>query len=352
MRTNRVVRRLLQANAQPSRTVDPGAPLGDLAPLRRAIGSATIVGLGESTHGAREETLLKHRVLRHLVEERGFRSIAWEDDWTLGLQLNRYILTGDGDLHALIGQMSTAWRSQEVADVLRWLRRYNERHRDKVRFVGVEFFSTRHVAYDAVADHVAEVAPEQATRPRLRRSALLVAVIASALCLAGCASETPGDATPGDTGNGGSLPSFPEGTETETTTEPSEEPGSGTEDLEPCELLSAQDLAALGLPDEPDEQDIGPARSCQWQASGSHTVTIGVMDALSIGDVVSATTPQPKDVGSHQAVQYTDGAGLCAIAMPVTDSSRVDVSGVAGGDDAKACDVANQAAELIEPKLP
>jgi erythromycin esterase-like protein len=31
----------------------------------------------------------RNRVLRLLVEELGFRSIAWEEDWTIGLQINR-----------------------------------------------------------------------------------------------------------------------------------------------------------------------------------------------------------------------------------------------------------------------
>jgi hypothetical protein len=51
-------------HAAPVSTVDPAAPLGDLTPLRRAIGDAEIVGLGESTHGTAEEEALKHRTLR------------------------------------------------------------------------------------------------------------------------------------------------------------------------------------------------------------------------------------------------------------------------------------------------
>jgi erythromycin esterase-like protein len=142
-------------------TTDPAAPLDDLAPLRRMVGDAQVVGLGESTHGAREEFTLKHRVLRLLVEQLGFRSIAWEEDWTTGLLLNQYLLTGDGELEALMREMSTTWRSSEVAAVLRWLRAYNTSHADKVRFVGVEFFATRTLVYDAVADYVAATAPEQ-----------------------------------------------------------------------------------------------------------------------------------------------------------------------------------------------
>lgn len=148
-------------HAQPLHTIDPAAPLDDLAQLRRSVGDAQIVALGEATHGTAEQTALKHRTLRFLVEELGFRSIAWEDDWTLGIQVNEYLRTGEGDLAALIGQMSTAWRSQEIARVLRWLRDYNASHADTVRFVGVEYYTTRALAYDAIEDHVATIAPER-----------------------------------------------------------------------------------------------------------------------------------------------------------------------------------------------
>src|SRR5919107_3248235 len=60
-------------------TVDPAAPLDDLAFVRRSVGRAQVVGLGESVHGAAEEETLKHRLLRFLVERMGFRSVAWEE---------------------------------------------------------------------------------------------------------------------------------------------------------------------------------------------------------------------------------------------------------------------------------
>jgi len=71
-------------HATPLATVDPAAALDDLAPLGRSVGGARIVGLGESAHGAAEELELKLRVLRFLVEERGFRCVAWEEDWATG----------------------------------------------------------------------------------------------------------------------------------------------------------------------------------------------------------------------------------------------------------------------------
>jgi erythromycin esterase-like protein len=153
--------------AIPLDTVDPAAPLDDLLALRRSIGDAEIVGLGESVHGAAEEERLKHRTLRLLVERMGFRSIAWEEDWTTGRQVDEYVRTGKGDLAVLMARMSPQWQSREVADVLRWLRHYNAGHSDKVRFVGVEYYLTGPEAYDAVEAHVARTAPKRL--PELRR---------------------------------------------------------------------------------------------------------------------------------------------------------------------------------------
>jgi erythromycin esterase-like protein len=149
----------IRHHAAPLDTVDPAAPLGDLTPLRRTIGDAEVVGLGESTHGAAEEETLKHRLLRLLVERMGFRSVAWEEDWTTGLQINEYIQSGRGDLDALMAQMSPQWQSRQVADVLAWLRDYNAGHADKVRFVGVEYYLLGALAYNAVDAYVAGSAP-------------------------------------------------------------------------------------------------------------------------------------------------------------------------------------------------
>jgi erythromycin esterase len=164
----------IERNAVPIASTAPGAPLDDLAPLRRWIGDAAIVGLGESTHGAAEEIALKHRTLRLLVEQMGFRSIAWEDDWTMGLQLDAYIGSGEGNLDALVGQMSPQWPSRQVADVLRWLRDFNAGRADagKVRFTGVEYYLTRPLVYDAVEAYVAGTAPERL--PELRGHLLAI----------------------------------------------------------------------------------------------------------------------------------------------------------------------------------
>jgi len=161
--TGHPVTNWVSRNMVPLDGVDPGEPLDDLAPLRKSIGGAQIVGLGESVHGVAEELRLKHRVLRVLVEQLGFRSIAWEEQWTTGVAVNEYISGGAVSLVAVMSQLSIQWQNREVADVLRWLREFNAGRADKVRYVGVEYYFTGLLAYNAVQSYVAGSAPDRLT---------------------------------------------------------------------------------------------------------------------------------------------------------------------------------------------
>ena len=116
----------IRRHAYPLSSVDPLAPLADLRPLRHMVGDARVVGLGESTHGAHEQFTIKHRVVRFLVEEMGFRALAFEEDWTKGIQLNEYVLTGRGDPQALLADAGPPWRTQEILDLIRWMYGYNQ----------------------------------------------------------------------------------------------------------------------------------------------------------------------------------------------------------------------------------
>jgi hypothetical protein len=174
----------------------------------------------------------------------------------------------------------------------------------------------------------------------------------AALALAGCSQQTSGDATAGENSDRPTIPTGGPGAgEPTESSETSESGGSGTGDLQPCDLLTSSEQAGFNL-EAGAEEEIGPARSCQWQAPGQHTITVGVIDELGLDAVQSSGAKQPTTVGSHDAVQYVGVLDTCAISIGVTDTSRVDVLGGAGSDMNKACGVAQQAAELVEPKLP
>jgi hypothetical protein len=180
------------------------------------------------------------------------------------------------------------------------------------------------------------------------RLRLLPVLAAAVLVLGGCSEETPGVASPGDGGATG-LPTLP----TEDTTDPTgEDPGgSGTADLQPCDMLTSDEQNQLQLAGGT-EDEVGQARTCTWSASDEYSVSVGIEDALGLDDVQSTGPKKPMTVGSHDAIQSTGGASSCAVNLGVTDTSRVDVVSSASGGVERACEIAKQAADLVEPKLP
>lgn len=141
----------LRRHAIPLSTVEPGSGFGDLEPLKPVIGGARIVALGEATHGTREFFQLKHRLLEFLVSEMGFTTFAIEANWPESQAVNDYVLYGRGDpAKVLAGLQFWTWDTQEVLDLIVWMRQYNARRTDetKVTFTGFDAQMTRHAAIE------------------------------------------------------------------------------------------------------------------------------------------------------------------------------------------------------------
>lgn len=151
----------LNRHATPLATTDPGKPVDDLAGLRGIARDARIVGLGESTHGSAEQFRVKHRAVRFLVERMGYRSIAFEEDFASGVAIDRYIVTGVGDPRALIMATGSIWATEEMLDLVRWLRAYNTRRpaSDQVRFLGSDLHQIRQLSFDEIRSYTQCAAP-------------------------------------------------------------------------------------------------------------------------------------------------------------------------------------------------
>ncbi|GAB3496543.1 erythromycin esterase family protein [Amycolatopsis cihanbeyliensis] len=118
-------------------TIDPAAPLDDLEPLGELIGDARVVAIGESAHHAREFYLLRHRLLRFLVERHGFTRYAFEAPYVESEPLDRWTRGGPGELDALTGTPGMALaHCRDMHDTLAWLRGHNATARRSVRFTG------------------------------------------------------------------------------------------------------------------------------------------------------------------------------------------------------------------------
>lgn len=146
----------LRGAASPFDRVDPADNLDDLEPLRGLVGDARIVSLGEATHGTREFFQMKHRVLRFLVERMGFTAFAIEATWPEANRLDRYVRTGEGDPAVLLsGLYFWTWNTDEVLQLIQWMRRYNEAG-GSVGFYGFDM-QYPGMAIDNVARFVAAV---------------------------------------------------------------------------------------------------------------------------------------------------------------------------------------------------
>ncbi|XVV02928.1 DUF3558 family protein [Actinosynnema sp. CA-248983] len=104
--------------------------------------------------------------------------------------------------------------------------------------------------------------------------------------------------------------------------------------------------------------DIEEEGTQQCGAQFSPTVGVGLKawPSKGIADATGAGNQQITDIkiGPRNAKLIEKGASdtLCAVAVEVNKSSRVDVIASANASLAEACDAARKVAEAIEPKLP
>src|SRR5437016_2619694 len=135
--------------AIPLDSTSPESGLGDLRRMESTIGDARIVAMGEETHGTREFFQLKHRMLEFLVEKKGFTVFGMEANWPESLAINDYVLNGTGDAEEALDSFHFwTWNTEEVLNMIRWMRKYNQdpKHTNKVKFLGFDM----QVAYVAV----------------------------------------------------------------------------------------------------------------------------------------------------------------------------------------------------------
>lgn len=108
-------------------------------PLIEEMGAKKIVALGESTHGTAEFYKLRFWISRILVEEKGFRHIAFENDmmdtWFLNQELAQH-----SDLDGLMKKyLLSIWQNKETKAMLEWVKKYNATHDAKVVLDGLDY---------------------------------------------------------------------------------------------------------------------------------------------------------------------------------------------------------------------
>jgi erythromycin esterase len=156
----------LKQNVIPFETDDPNHSKDDLVCLKTIIGDARIVALGEATHGTREFFRMKHRILKFLTEEMEFNLFGIEATFPESILVNEYVHTGIGDpAQLLAGLYFWTWNTQEVLDMILWMRRHNADPDNvkKISFYGFDMqFPEK--AMDYVINYLEKVDPIQAEK--------------------------------------------------------------------------------------------------------------------------------------------------------------------------------------------
>lgn len=134
----------LKENIIPLKTTQAGNGFEDLKPLNEILKDKKIIAMGEATHGTKEFFEMKHRMFEFLVEEMGYRVFAIEAEFGGSQIVNDYILHGKGSIGESLDAMNFwIWNTQEVVDMIEWMKEYNEKpeNKSKIRFYGFDIQS-------------------------------------------------------------------------------------------------------------------------------------------------------------------------------------------------------------------
>lgn len=129
----------LKENCIKIKTVQAENGFEDLQPLKKMIGNARIVGLGENTHGTSEIFKMKHRLVEFLYKEMGFTVFSIEANMPEAYKLNDYVQNGIGNSKSLLkGMYFWTWNTQEVLEMIEWMRKINSTEKAKIQFTGFD----------------------------------------------------------------------------------------------------------------------------------------------------------------------------------------------------------------------
>ncbi|MFO0667499.1 MAG: erythromycin esterase family protein [Polyangiaceae bacterium] len=120
-----------------------GLPLSlpdhDLAPLSGLVKDAELIGIGENWHTSGDQHATRNRLVRYLVEREGIRLVMLETPWLFATASTSYVAGQSADRAAASHAMFEVFSSTYMAELLDWLRAWNEGHpTDKVQYFGFD----------------------------------------------------------------------------------------------------------------------------------------------------------------------------------------------------------------------
>ena len=190
-----------------------------------------------------------------------------------------------------------------------------------------------------------------ATQPTTRALSM-AGVLATTLALTACAQSSNGTPTPAQ----GTTATNTASAETSASNTASDSP---IADIDPCSLLTSTERMQIGGLTEGERQDLAGGVGCSWLASGSHSIILDLNGKLGLQSLDDSTgTSVDLTVNGRKArkIPGSTQAGtnrMCEFGLEIGPSSRaLIIVTMVSGTTEEACQIADQTAQAIEPKLP
>ncbi len=150
----------LKKNTIELKSVNPNDDFSDLQGLNPFFKDAEIVALGEGTHGTSEFFKMKHRLIKFMASQNKNITFAFEANLPECRAINEYIHSGVGNAKVLLkGLYFWTWDTQEVLDMIEWMKNYNLSKQGNIDFYGFDM-QTPTVALKNIVQFVKKYEPE------------------------------------------------------------------------------------------------------------------------------------------------------------------------------------------------
>jgi len=143
--------------------------------LVERLGDASVVLIGEASHGTHEFYRIRAELTKALILHKGFNFVAVEADWPDAYRANRWVrdTSDDPDAESALADFTRfprwMWRNRDVVEFIQWLRAHNGPldAASRVGFYGLDLYSL-HTSIEAVLTYLRKVDPAAAERARYR----------------------------------------------------------------------------------------------------------------------------------------------------------------------------------------
>lgn len=107
--------------------------------LDTIFSNSKIIGLGESTHGTSEFSIIRIQIFKYLVYNHNYTTFFLEADYGACARINRYVKgENDNPELALLEVKLWPWQTKELLGLIIWMREYNEKNNNILDFIGCD----------------------------------------------------------------------------------------------------------------------------------------------------------------------------------------------------------------------